>query len=558
MTRIKNAYSLFLTLVFLLSGLVAVAQSMPPVEGTMRLSGTFGELRGDHYHTGIDIKSPNGRVGTPIYAVDDGYISRLLVRSGGYGNAILIRHLKQNRTSLYGHLLHFTPRLDSMVNAKQFQEEQFEVTIDLDPEELPVKQGEQVATLGSTGYSFGPHLHFEWIATASGSMINPLLLGWKVADKSAPIIEGIRIDHLDYKYRTYHHTDIEALLTDSVQDTIEVDAWRCGFGIETIDFFNGKVNRNGIYSILLKLDGDTIYYHRFDSLSTYDLQRHTTYTDFKALSLEKRHIYRCHAVQSSRNNDLNGVIPLYRDKVQKVEILIRDFSGNLSSREVWLKRTDTVESPAFAGFDYEIPYDKDHEIHIDGFSACISTETFYEDTYCHIQRHDQAGKISDEFEISPYWTALQKRISIRFKRPHTVREGKEKVYISQRIGDKEYSIGGKWKEDHIEAQTGSLGLFSLKIDTTPPIIESISQQRIGNEYEIVVQADDDLQYRGVRSFTYRVSIDNKWWLGIYDAKSKRITVKIPNTVGPGKHTAAFRVEDHVGNVTEKSFVFSFP
>ena len=558
MTRIDNAYRLLLTFVLLLVGHIAMAQPMPPVDGTMRLSGTFGELRGDHYHTGIDIKSPNGRVGTPVYAVEDGYISRILVRSGGYGNAILIRHPHLNRTSLYGHLLHFTPMLDSMVYAKQFQAEQFEVTIDLDPDELPVQQGDKIATLGSTGYSFGPHLHFEWIASSEGSMINPLLLGWKVADSNAPIIEDVRINHLDYKYRTYRHTDIGALLADGVRDTIEVDAWRCGFGIESIDFFNGKSNRNGIYSILLTLDGDTIYQHKFDSLSNYDLRRHTAYTDFKALSLEKRHFYRCHAVQSSRGVDLSGVIPLYRDKVQKVEILIRDYADNLSKREFWLKRTEAVQSPAFAGYDYEIPYDKDHEIHIDGFSACISTQSFYEDTYCHIQRHDQAGKISDEFEISPYWAALQKRISIRFRRPATVKELKEKLYITQRIGDKEYSIGGRWKDDYLEAQTGSLGIFSLNIDTIPPTIETVRQRRIVNGYEIVVKADEDLQYRGVRSLTYSVNVDNKWWLGTHDAKSKRITVKIPNSIGAGKHTALFRVEDHVGNFTEKSFVFSLP
>ncbi len=558
MGRVDNIYGLWLMITFLLVGWESIAQPIPPVDGTLRLSGTFGELRGDHYHTGIDIKSPNGRVGTPIYAVDDGYIRRITVRSGGYGNAILVSHPQQDRTSLYGHLLHFTTRLDSLVLTKQFQEERFEVTIDLDPEVLPVKQGEQIAILGSTGYSFGPHLHFEWAESSSGSMLNPLLLGWKVKDETAPVIQDISINHLDYKYRTYHQTGIGNLLEDNIPDTIEVDAWRCGVGIEAVDFFNGKVNRNGIHSILLKVDGDTSYYRRFDTLSSYDLQRHTAHTDFKALTLDKRHIYRCHAVQSSRHVALNGVIPLYLDKIQKVDILIRDFAGHSSTRVFWLKRKEKVESPKYQGFDYEIPYDKDHEIHIDGFSACIPTETFYEDTYCHIQRHDQAGKISDEFEISPYWAALQKSILIRLNRPYSIQNMEEKVYIVQRIGDKEYSIGGKWKNDHIEAQTNSLGIFALKIDTTPPSIKTVSQRKTVNGYEIVIEADDDLQYRGVRSFTHRVSIDDMWWLSTLDAKSNRITVKIPNSIGPGKHTAIFRVEDPVGNATEKSFAFSLP
>ncbi|MCF8230363.1 MAG: M23 family metallopeptidase, partial [Bacteroidales bacterium] len=62
-----------------------------PVNIPMYLSGTFGELRGNHFHSGIDIKT-NGSEGIPIIAIADGYVSRIKVSPGGFGKALYIKH----------------------------------------------------------------------------------------------------------------------------------------------------------------------------------------------------------------------------------------------------------------------------------------------------------------------------------------------------------------------------------------------------------------------------------------------------------------------------------
>lgn len=72
------------------------------------LAGNFAEMRSNHFHTGLDIKT-NGREGYKIYAIDSGYISRINVSHWGYGNALYITH-PNGYTSVYAHLSTFRQR----------------------------------------------------------------------------------------------------------------------------------------------------------------------------------------------------------------------------------------------------------------------------------------------------------------------------------------------------------------------------------------------------------------------------------------------------------------
>jgi murein DD-endopeptidase MepM/ murein hydrolase activator NlpD len=98
-------------------------------------------------HAGIDIAAD---VGTPVVAAADGVIEYSDWNSGGYGNLVEIRHADGSLTR-YAHLNR------SMVQVGQ-----------------KVKQGEQVAEMGSTGYSTGPHLHFEVHAASDGGSVDPI------------------------------------------------------------------------------------------------------------------------------------------------------------------------------------------------------------------------------------------------------------------------------------------------------------------------------------------------------------------------------------------------
>ena len=98
----------FLLIVMLLTYTSTIAQDYSaPLNFRMLLSGTFGELRGNHFHAGIDIKT-EGVEGQKVYSIADGYISRIKVSTWGYGKVLYITHPETGHTSVYAHLQSFS------------------------------------------------------------------------------------------------------------------------------------------------------------------------------------------------------------------------------------------------------------------------------------------------------------------------------------------------------------------------------------------------------------------------------------------------------------------
>lgn len=97
-------------------------------------------------HQGIDVAGP---VGTPIFAAAPGVVVRAGWNSGGYGNLVDVRHPDGSLTR-YAH--------NSRILVRSGQQ---------------VRQGQQIAEMGSTGYSTGPHLHFELHVPERGA-VNPM------------------------------------------------------------------------------------------------------------------------------------------------------------------------------------------------------------------------------------------------------------------------------------------------------------------------------------------------------------------------------------------------
>ena len=136
-----------------------------PFDFPLYLSGNFAELRSNHFHAGLDFKT-QGVEGKPIMVVADGYIARAKVQAGGYGRALYVMH-DNGYMTVYGHLQKFPKAVAQAVRERQYADECFAVDIDFAPGELPVKRGDVLAYAGNSGYSFGPHLHFE-VRSADG------------------------------------------------------------------------------------------------------------------------------------------------------------------------------------------------------------------------------------------------------------------------------------------------------------------------------------------------------------------------------------------------------
>jgi murein DD-endopeptidase MepM/ murein hydrolase activator NlpD len=157
-----------------------------PLGIKVELAANFGEVRTDHYHMGLDIRT-NGKENLPVYATADGYISRVTIEEGSFGKAIYITH-PNGTMSVYGHLNKFMPALEDIVRTKQYKDERWEQDIHFTNTDLPVWKGMLVAYSGNTGASEGPHLHFEVRDVHTGNNLNPLQNGFGLKDNIAPVV----------------------------------------------------------------------------------------------------------------------------------------------------------------------------------------------------------------------------------------------------------------------------------------------------------------------------------------------------------------------------------
>ena len=177
---------------------------MPVDMATVRLSGTFGELRSNHFHTGIDISSATGSIGQPVFATADGFLDRVKVQESGYGKALYIKH-PNGYTTVYAHLDKFSPAVERYVKEVQYKRERFGV--DLYPTDgvFQVKKGEQIGNMGNSGSSQGPHLHFEIRRSSNQKALNPLLFGLPILDDVPPAIRNMKVYFLNPNILLQHN-----------------------------------------------------------------------------------------------------------------------------------------------------------------------------------------------------------------------------------------------------------------------------------------------------------------------------------------------------------------
>jgi hypothetical protein len=297
------------------------------------LAGGMGDLRSDHFHAGIDIKT-QGREGLPVYATGDGYISEVRVQTNGYGNVIFITH-PNGFVSVYGHLKTFAEPLASYVKSKRLESQTFEIKLTPKPEEFEVARGQIIGLSGNTGGSGGPHLHFE-IRDTRNNILNPLNFGFtEIQDNLPPIFQQLIIKTLTTessvngefgKKLFYPIKSTEG--TYSLPQSINANG-ELGIEILAVDKMNGTNNSNGITCAEMFMDGEEVYYshlEKFPNEVSHDINVHNDY------AIEQVRGYR---FQKLFQDDGNEELPIYKPSISRGKLLIQDGKTHQITIKIW-------------------------------------------------------------------------------------------------------------------------------------------------------------------------------------------------------------------------------
>ena len=535
-----------------------------PMDIPVYLSATFAELRNNSFHAGIDIKT-QGVEGKNVYAVADGYVSRIGVSPFGYGNVVYITH-DDGFTSVYAHLQKFNKTIGNYVRDYQYRNKTFSASIYLDKTTIPIKAGDFIGLSGNTGSSGGPHLHYEIRHTKSEKPVNPLYFGLKVADDVRPNIKGIAVYPTDDESTVEgkdqpSYFSVEGKKTSYVlKDHPFVHAnGAIAFGINTDDQVGTSPNRNGPYTYELYLDDALSFKFECDSFSYSEPKYINSLIDYKRYK-EKGNRYVRTEVDPYNKLSMyvakNGVVKLDEGDTVNVCFKVTDYAGNVSTANFKLVGTEpvSVEKAPLSRSQYFVKADGslNNQINLDDFQVSLEKGTLFRDTWMSTGATDIKGCCSRCYRFGDFTQAVFKLFKVRIK-PEEKWAGNKKLFIAYIDNDgKVSSLGGKLCEDgYVETSTRSLGQYALKIDSIAPKVKVVNfkeNDTITSSNTLKFTITDDMT--GIDS--YNIYADDAWLLGKYDAKNDLLYYEVDSHLKKGKSCIKVVVKDAVGNKTTKT------
>lgn len=523
-----------LTLLFLNISVLSLAQTgyyTAPMEIPLVLSAGFAELRSNHFHSGIDIKT-QGTTGLPVFSVADGFVSRIVVSPGGFGNALYIDHYN-GTTSVYGHLQEFRKDIQDYVRKIQYRQQSFKIDVQVSPELFLVEKGEMIAKSGNSGSSGGPHLHFEIRDTKTEEPLNPLQFGFEIADKTPPRISGLKISQLspdgsgnfagnNKKYDVIFR--VGKYQTENNQ-VIPISG-PVGFAVEVFDYFDLSNNRCGINSMTLKMDGEVHFQIDLNRFSFSQTKYINSYTDYAERIANRRWFQKTWIEPGNKldnyviEND-RGVIEITDENIHRIEIEAKDSYGNSSVFTFSVRKASTKNQFLRDKTVTRFVFDNDNHYETEGFridvpaGALYTSIGFEHETFAATQ-----PAFSEIHQVGDKRIPLHKSARVSIKTEPVKQSIQDKILLA--VMDDEtgnlWSVGGKYDNGWLTAEIPVFGWFVVSADTISPKIIPLSIHNKNslvenNRIRFIIR--DDLS--GIKS--YRGSIDGKWALFEYDAKN---------------------------------------
>lgn len=555
-------FSLFCCLALSMSGQEAYPVDVfrSPLDIPIVLAGTFGELRSNHFHSGVDIKTQQ-REGLPVYAISEGTVTRIKISHWGYGKVLYIAH-PNGYTSVYAHLQKFAPPIEDYIKKIQYEKQSYEVEVFPDYGALRVSRGDVVAFSGNSGSSSGPHLHFEIRNSISERPTNPLLYGLQVRDATKPTLLKVFAYPLSPEAQLNQSNGrIQLNFSRQADGTYLADkvmaAGTIGFGVDTYDRQDLAANKNGVYAIRQLVNGTVYTEYTFDSFSFSETRYINTLIDYKHYAAQYDRVQRLFRVPGNRltiydtiRND--GKVVVREGLSYDIDLEIRDFDGNSTLLRIPVegKRLPLTAKEEEEKTDTYVIASKPNNYDLGIARVYFPANTFYEDFYIRLE------KGSDTVAIHDNSVPAHRNFTITFDASGLHPEARKQAFIARLDARRNAEYMTTYKRGTtFTTRTRNLGTYTLARDTVAPKIWAKNfrdNQWLTNYRYLRLHVSDDLS--GVD--TYSARLNGEWILMEYEPKSNSLTYTFDDKIlDKTQCSLEVVVTDNVGNATTFSSTF---
>jgi len=561
-------------LVLRFSGSVNAQEIVTPLNIPLFLSSNFGELRNDHFHSGLDIKT-QGVTGFPVRAVKAGYISRIFVSPTGYGRALYVNH-PDGTTSVYGHLDHFAPKMDSVVKNNQYANESFAVDLFFSAQELPVKQGEVIAYSGNSGSSGGPHLHFELRNSKGEKITDPLpVFKNQLKDSRPPELRSLLFYSQPGKGIVNGSADkqiIEVIKNKSGVYVLSkpVRAWGIiGIGVRAYDRMDAVANTFGVKEIRLTVNNAEVYHSVIDEFFFNESRYINSFIDWGEWKTNKRFFMKSFIEPGNKlgiyRSASNGLISIQEAKNYDCEYMLRDAFGNTFNFNFVITGVQQP-IPKEKKEGVLLPFNRNNEYNGKGITLNIPEGNLYTDVYLNSDAEPVKMSLYKMLNAAGIRSVFSPLYSFRDKIPlhsycpltlditNDSYPDKGKYGVVSIVNNKVVWLGGEYESHKLKTKIRELGSFTVAVDTIPPVVVPLYPAKWTTNQRISFMIKDDLSDIAY----YRGTLDGKFVLFEYDPKNRSLFCNYDaKRMKKGRQTLILTVRDGAKNETRRSYEVVF-
>jgi len=535
------------------SGLIC----FPPLDIPLQLAGSFSELRANHFHSGIDIRT-KGEENLPVYAADDGYVERIKISGIGYGKAIYIAH-KSGYTTVYAHLNGFVPEIETALIKEHYKRKTFELDWYPEKESIRISRGQVIGFSGNTGGSSGPHLHFEVRNSATEVALNPLNYGIVISDSLPPLFTGICIMELDRGAPSSMPgtflPKIVPVQGATVKDTLYVLENQFRVAVAIDDPFGSGSKSCGVDELVMSLDGQVQYHMKMDEVNFSTSKAINGFQPFGVNKMNKGQWYGCYRPRNmplqTVSSKKSGIMVIQDTLVHEIIFSAKDWQGNTTELKVFVRKkgklNQSIATSSRVGNLFESG--KSHVISWKGGELILAETALYDDAYIASPKggftQTSGGRTCYQVcTVGHSLITLYKGAELVLDCSELSESQRSKALIVRESGDSWVSEGGSLEGTKLKTAITTLGKFAIAVDTEKPAIEveKWTYKKEANEFFIVLKVSDDLS--GIASFY--PEFKGEWVYFETDKKSNTFRCRIPS-LSAGEYPFKLIVKDKVGN-----------